>query len=64
MYHQHKSTQSPIGPDKNQNPLELGDHVHVCSGKYKGRHSIVKKTMSYGDERLEDVEECNRRVEE
>jgi hypothetical protein len=36
----------PLPQDKNKNPLEVGDRVNVCGGKYSGRSGVIMKTMT------------------
>jgi hypothetical protein len=36
----------PLPQDKNKNPLEVGDQVNVCGGKYNGRSGVIMKTMT------------------
>jgi ribosomal protein L24 len=36
----------PLPQDKNKNPLEVGDRVNICGGKYNGRSGVIKKTMT------------------
>jgi hypothetical protein len=36
----------PLPQDKNKHPLEVGDRVNVCGGKYNGRSGVIMKTRT------------------
>jgi hypothetical protein len=36
----------PLPQDKNKYPLEVGDRVNICGGKYNGRSGVIMKTMT------------------